>query len=119
MRRGRDDASDPKASVGPMRNSAVACAINEKALGTDHPDVATALTNLAELYRVQGRYPEAEPLYRQRKAQARSREFPEHGPCSMMVGNVMNKCVNRKDKGSAMRPEIRQLEEPRRVSLWR
>jgi tetratricopeptide (TPR) repeat protein len=31
-------------------------AIREKALGRDHPDVATALNNLAELYRSQGRY---------------------------------------------------------------
>ncbi len=29
----------------------------------EHPDVAQSLNNLAELYRVQGRYAEAEPLY--------------------------------------------------------
>src|SRR5262249_13121382 len=38
-------------------------AIREKALGRDHPDVATALNNLALLYRGQGRYADAEPLY--------------------------------------------------------
>jgi tetratricopeptide (TPR) repeat protein len=35
--------------------------------GADHlgnPDVATILNNLADLYRAQGRYPEAEPLYK-------------------------------------------------------
>jgi tetratricopeptide (TPR) repeat protein len=32
-------------------------------LGTGHPDVAISLNNLAELYRNQGRYAEAEPLY--------------------------------------------------------
>ena len=32
-------------------------------LGKDHPDVATSLNNLAELYRVQGKYDQAEPLY--------------------------------------------------------
>jgi tetratricopeptide (TPR) repeat protein len=37
--------------------------ICEKALGPDHPDVATSLNNLAELYRVQGRYADAERLY--------------------------------------------------------
>ena len=37
--------------------------INEKALGPDHPDVAIDLNNLAELYRVQDKYAEAEPLY--------------------------------------------------------
>jgi CHAT domain-containing protein/Flp pilus assembly protein TadD len=35
----------------------------EKALGRDHPAVATALNNLALLYHNQGRYAEAEPLY--------------------------------------------------------
>jgi tetratricopeptide (TPR) repeat protein/CHAT domain-containing protein len=40
-----------------------ALAIREKALGPDHPDVATSLYNLANLYHSQGRYAEAEPLY--------------------------------------------------------
>ncbi|MEO0810268.1 MAG: tetratricopeptide repeat protein, partial [Pseudomonadota bacterium] len=30
----------------------------------DHPNVGTTLNNLAELYRLQGRYAEAEPLYK-------------------------------------------------------
>ena len=38
-------------------------AITEKALGKDHPAVATTLNNLALLYRVQGHYAQAEPLY--------------------------------------------------------
>jgi hypothetical protein len=37
-------------------------AIWEKALGPDHPDVATGLNNLAQLYQAEGRYAEAEPL---------------------------------------------------------
>ena len=32
-------------------------------LGEEHPDVATSLNNLADLYRAQGKYAEAEPLY--------------------------------------------------------
>jgi tetratricopeptide (TPR) repeat protein len=39
-------------------------AIYEKALGTDHPLVATSLNNLAYLYEAQGIYPAAEPLYK-------------------------------------------------------
>jgi tetratricopeptide (TPR) repeat protein len=38
--------------------------IYEKSLGTDHPRVANSLNNLAALYLEQGRYAEAEPLYR-------------------------------------------------------
>jgi tetratricopeptide (TPR) repeat protein len=39
-------------------------AVRERALGSDHPDVAASLNNLAELYYDQGRYSEAESLYR-------------------------------------------------------
>ncbi|MGB3509129.1 MAG: tetratricopeptide repeat protein [Microcoleaceae cyanobacterium] len=39
-----------------------ALAINEKALGADHPHVAISLKNLAALYYSQGKYAEAEPL---------------------------------------------------------
>ena len=35
----------------------------EKNLGPDHPDVANSLNNLAELYRTQGDYAMAEPLF--------------------------------------------------------
>jgi len=47
--------------VGPLYQRALA--IWEKALGPQHPNVATGLSNLATLYRLQGKYAEAEPLY--------------------------------------------------------
>ncbi len=37
--------------------------LKERQLGADHPNVATSLNNLASLYKLQGRYSEAEPLY--------------------------------------------------------
>ncbi|MGI8503605.1 MAG: tetratricopeptide repeat protein [Hassallia sp.] len=37
--------------------------ISEKVLGKEHPDVATSLNNLAELYKAQGIYEKAKPLY--------------------------------------------------------
>jgi tetratricopeptide (TPR) repeat protein len=37
--------------------------IREQQLGTEHPQTAASLNNLAELYRSQGKYEEAEPLY--------------------------------------------------------
>ena len=52
-------------------------AIREKQLGPDHPDVATSLNNLADLYRSMGRYAEAEPLYRRSLA---IREKRSSGP---------------------------------------
>ena len=38
--------------------------IYEQVLGPDHPDTASSLHNLAAIYDSQGRYAEAEPLYR-------------------------------------------------------
>jgi tetratricopeptide repeat protein len=43
-------------------------AILEKALGREHPDVATALSNYASLLRAMGRSQEAEPLEARAKA---------------------------------------------------
>jgi esterase/lipase superfamily enzyme len=42
--------------------------IREKALGPDHPNVATSLHNLAVLYHDQGRYADAELLYKRAEA---------------------------------------------------
>jgi tetratricopeptide (TPR) repeat protein len=39
-------------------------AIREKALGTTHPDVGQTLNNLALIYRAQGKYSEAEGLFK-------------------------------------------------------
>lgn len=39
-------------------------AVAEKAVGPDHPNTATSLNNLAELYRDHSHYAQAEPLYK-------------------------------------------------------
>ncbi len=39
--------------------------MRQELLGDRHPDVATSLNNLAALYKSQGRYDAAEPLYQQ------------------------------------------------------
>jgi len=43
-------------------------ALAEQLRGPDHPEVATCLNNLAELYRALGRYADAEPLYKRARA---------------------------------------------------
>ncbi len=60
--------------------------IKEKALGPDHPSVATTLNNLASLYKRQGKYEEAEPLYK------RSLEITEKalGPNHPSVATTLN-----------------------------
>ena len=54
-------------------------AIREKVLGPEHPDVATALSNLAFLYYTQGRYAEVEPLY-QRSLAIREKALGQEHP---------------------------------------
>ena len=39
--------------------------MRKRLLGTEHPDVALSLDNLAGLYYSQGRYAEAQPLYQE------------------------------------------------------
>ncbi len=51
-------------------------AIREKVLGHDHPDVARSLNNLADLYQRQGRYADAEPLFKRRLRSARRPSDP-------------------------------------------
>ena len=65
-----------------------ALAIHEKALGPDHPDVATALNNLAELYRYQGRYAEAEPLYKRSLAIVEKALGPDHPDVAKALNNL-------------------------------
>ena len=61
-----------------------ALAISEKALGPEHPDVATSLNNLAALYDDQGRYGKAEPLY-QRALQILQKALPSNHPNLVQV----------------------------------
>jgi tetratricopeptide (TPR) repeat protein len=55
-----------------------ALAIDEKALGSDHPDVAIDLNNLAELLRDKGDYADAELLYRRALAIDEKALGPDH-----------------------------------------
>ena len=52
--------------------------IVEAQLGSEHPDVATSLNNLANLYQFQGRYEEAEPLYQRALGIREAQLGPEH-----------------------------------------
>ena len=62
--------------------------IREKVLGRDHPDVATALNNLAVLYLHQGRYADAEPLY-ERALTIRETAFgSEHPDIAASLNNL-------------------------------
>jgi CHAT domain-containing protein len=63
-------------------------AINEKAVGPEHPNVATALNNLAELYRAQGDYGRAAPLYQRSLAIREKVLGPEHPDVAQSLNNL-------------------------------
>ena len=63
-------------------------AIREKALGPDHPDVATSLNNLALLYVNQGQYVQAEPLYKRSLAIREKTLGPDHPDVAMSLDNI-------------------------------
>jgi tetratricopeptide (TPR) repeat protein len=67
-----------------------ALTIREKALSSDHPDVAQALNNLAELYRAQGHYADAEPLYKRALATWEKALGPDHPNFATSLNNLAN-----------------------------
>ena len=62
-------------------------AIREKAPGPDYPDAAISLNNLAVLYRAQGRYAEAEPLYKRALAISKKALGSEHPNVAAIMEN--------------------------------
>ena len=65
-----------------------ALAIREKALGPEHPDVATSLNNLATLYDTLGDYAKAEPLYKRALAIREKALGPEHPDVATSLNNL-------------------------------
>ena len=63
-------------------------AIREKALGPDHPDVAQSLNNLAGLYYAQGRYADAEALYKRSLAITKKALGPDHPDVALSLNNL-------------------------------
>jgi tetratricopeptide (TPR) repeat protein len=59
-------------------------------LGSDHPDVATSLNNLAYLYQLQGRYGEAEPLYVRSLAIREQQLGADHPDTATSLNNLAN-----------------------------
>ncbi len=56
-------------------------------LGPEHPKLATRLNNLAELYRKQGKYEQAEPLYQRALAIYKKTFGPHHPSTKTIQGN--------------------------------
>ncbi len=56
-------------------------------VGPEHPAAASSLNNLAELYRAQGHYAEAEPLYQRSLAIFEKTLGPEHPHVAAILEN--------------------------------
>jgi tetratricopeptide (TPR) repeat protein len=63
-------------------------AIREKALGAEHPAMATSLGNLAGLYRAQGEYAQALPLFERSLAIYEKARGAEHPAMATSLGNL-------------------------------
>jgi tetratricopeptide (TPR) repeat protein len=63
-------------------------ALAEHAYGPDHPNVASSLNNLAELYRAEGKHAEAEPLYKRSLAIDERAYGPDHPDVATDLNNL-------------------------------
>ena len=60
----------------------------QKVLGPEHPDTATSLNNLAELYKRMGEYAKAEPLFQEALRIRRKVLGPEHPDTATSLNNL-------------------------------
>ena len=65
-------------------------AVREKALGANHPDIATSLQILAMLRRKQGQYAEAEPLYKRSLQIFEKALGPNHPNVAQSLNSLAN-----------------------------
>ena len=85
-------------------------------LGENHPNVALSLNNLAELYYSQGRYSEAEPLFKQ-ALDLRKRTLAENHPLVASSLNSLAELYRRQGRYSEAEPLLKQALELRKRTL--
>ena len=78
--------------------------IKEKALGPDHPSVATSLNNLGLLYRAQGQYAKAEPLFKQALKIYEKALGPDHSSVATSLNSLagLYRATNRDEEAEAL-----------------
>jgi tetratricopeptide (TPR) repeat protein len=88
-----------------------ALAIREKALGPEHPDVATSLNNLGALYYAQGQYEKAEPLYQRALAIREKALGPEHPGVATCLKNyaLLLRNTDRPQEAAALESRARAI----------
>ena len=89
---------------------------SEKAFGRDHPSVAGSLNNLAGLYRTQGQYAQAEPLYKRSLAILEKALGPDHPSVAMSLENMaaLYRKTDRKGEAEALEKRAAAIRAIRR-----
>ena len=85
-------------------------------LGTDHPDYAASLNNLADIYRATGNYAAAEPLFRQASDICRTALGVDHPGYAIILNNLAG-LYQSTGNYAAAEPLLRQALEIRRTAL--
>ena len=65
-----------------------------RVLRPDHPQLALSLNNLAEAYRLLGRYPEAEASYRRSLAVNEAIHGPDHPAVAAVLQEIAKLCAS-------------------------
>ncbi|OFW11587.1 MAG: hypothetical protein A3H27_13200 [Acidobacteria bacterium RIFCSPLOWO2_02_FULL_59_13] len=86
-------------------------AIWEKALGPEHPNVGQSLNNLAGLYAAQGKYADAEPLYKRALAILEKTLGPEHPNVAQSLENYAGllRKMGRDDEAARMEARAKTI----------
>jgi tetratricopeptide (TPR) repeat protein len=92
-------------------------AIREQTLGPDHPDVAQSLNNLALLYNNEGRYADAEPLYKRSLAIYEKALGPEHPDVALSLNNLALLYDNQGRYAEAL-PLVRKTISNKTAAIW-
>jgi tetratricopeptide (TPR) repeat protein len=81
-----------------------ALAIREEVMGPEHPDTATTLNNLAELYRETGTYAQGEALHQRALAIREKALGPEHSETALSLNHLAElyrdtgACISRRSR---------------------
>ena len=85
--------------------------VAEETFGSDHPNVATSLNNLAMLYQAQGNYAEAERLYK-RALEIREKSLgPDQPQVATLLENMIEvyKSIGEKEKAERLEERAKKI----------
>ena len=90
--------------------------IEEKNLGSNHPDVAITINGLGQLYHNQGKYAEAEPLYKRSLAIWEKALGPDHPHVATSLGNLaaLYRKTDRKAEAEKLEKRATEIEAKER-----